>query len=454
MNQIIKSFIEPFPHKIAEIDELLSRLSQEEQAIEANQKNKEVRQQHEGQAKKLRNQLLDQADCSLVYNYMEATKIADKNAFRTTWQQNLPPVKNTKPPVENTEPPAENTDWLEFIKSYSLDLASLPFGSFYIQLAFKLLKPYISRDDNQFYIVDNPIVREKVFRLPMVRPSAWKGSLRHALWQLGYQKEHEQIKRLFGIANDEEPEEGNSGRLYFYPSFFTQTSLEIINPHDREKGVGKNPILIESVPIGTTATFTLLYTPLDRIGKDEAETRQQIFADLQLVTEGLAAMFTLYGFGAKTSSGFGLAADTVRDGTIVVGGLAYAAELLTPKTASSAPAQPDLPRYLVARDQLHPDFASETNGLKSEAEYQKLVEARGQNYAKKDKQLYAKAKGWWERKDQQLAQQPQEPAAEPKPPPAAPPPYPLALETFDKFAELPIKAQKLAGALRQTGSDV
>jgi CRISPR-associated protein Cmr2 len=440
VNQTIKSFIEPFPHKIAEIGDLLSSVSQEEQAIEANRRNRGVRQQHERQAENLRRQLLAQADYSLVYNYMEATGIAGKNAFRTTWQQNLSPV--------------ENTDWLEFVQSYSLDLASLPFGSFYIQFAFKLLKPYISRDDNQFYIVDNPIVREKVFRLPMVRPTAWKGSLRHALWQLGYQKEDKQIKRLFGTANDDQPEQGNNGRLYFYPSFFTQAGLEIINPHDRERRVGKNPILMETVPIGATATFTLLYTPLDRIGRDETETRQQVIADLQRVAEGLQALFTLYGFGAKTSSGFGLADGTVRDGAIVVGGLAYESASPTPDTASLAPPQPDLPRYLVAPGRLHPDFVSETGDLKSETEYQQLIEEWGQKYAKKDKQLYAKAKGWWEREGQQLAQQPEGPEAGLEPILKAPPSYPLARETFDTLADLPAKAQKLTAALRQTGGDV
>jgi len=304
MNQTIKSFIEPFPHKIAEISELLSSLSQEEQAIKANRRNRDVRQQHERQAENLRRKLLAQADYSLLYNYMEATGVADKNAFRTTWQQNLQPV--------------ENIDWLEFVQSYSLDLASLPFGSFYIRFKFKLLKPYISRDDNQFYIVDNPIVREKVFRLPMVRSTAWKGSLRHVLWQLGHQKEDAQIKRLFGTANDDQPEKGNSGHLYFYPSFFTKTSLEIINPHDRERRVGKNPILIESVPVGAGATFTLLYVPLDRAGKDEAETRRRTFADLQLVAEGLKAMFTVYGFGAKTSSGYGVADGAVKSGKLAL----------------------------------------------------------------------------------------------------------------------------------------
>lgn len=434
MNQTIKSFIEPFPHKIAEIGDLLSSLSQKEQ-------------QHEHQAENLRQKLLAQADCSLVYNYMEATGIADKNAFRATWQQNLSPV--------------ENTDWLEFVQSYSLDLVSLPFGSFYIQFAFKLLKPYISRDDNQFYIVDNPIVREKVFRYPMVRSTAWKGSLRHALWQLGYQQEDEHIKRLFGTASDDQPEEGNRGRFYFYPTFFTQTSLEVINPHDRERGVGKNPILIESVPIGATGTFSLLYTPLDRIGKEKADPAKNLKSqpeetadDLELVVKGLEALFTVYGFGAKTSSGFGLADGAICDGAIVVGGLAYESESPTSETAPPAPPQPALPRYLVTPDRLHPDFVSETGDLKSKAEYQKLIEARGKKYAKRDKQLYDKAKGWWEREGQQLAQQPQEPEIEPEPAPETPPPYPLARETFDTLADLPAKAQKLADALRQAGGDV
>jgi CRISPR-associated protein Cmr2 len=198
------------------------------------------------------------------------------------------------------------------------DFSCLPFGSFYIQFKFKLLKPYISRDDNAFYIVDNPIVREKVFHLPMVRSTAWKGSLYHALWQIGgcqnEELQEQQIKRMFGTANDEQPEEGKSGRLYFYPSFFTQTGMEVINPHDRKTRVGKNPILIESVPIGAEATFTLLYAPLDRVGKENDKTRNQVITDMKLVAEGMEALFTIYGFGAKTSSGFGLANDEVENG--------------------------------------------------------------------------------------------------------------------------------------------
>lgn len=247
-------------------------------------------------------------------------------------------------------PPVKHEDWLEPIQKYPLCLDILPTGSFYIQFEFTLLKPYISRDDNQFYIIDNPIVRDKVFRCPMVRPTSWKGALRHALWQLGYQKEDEQIQRLFGIANDDQPEAGNAGRLYFYPSFFTKTSLEIINPHDRKRRVGKNPILIESVPIGATATFTLLYTPLDRIGNEEAETRRQVFADLELVADGLQAMFTVYGFGAKTSSGFGVA-DITDEGQLVV-------HYPDKKVLGPKPEEPTLPKAVKEY------FANEPEGEK------------------------------------------------------------------------------------------
>ena len=205
----------------------------------------------------------------------------------------------------------------DFLKHTLIDLTLLPFGSFCIQFKFNLLKPFISRDDNQFYIVDNPIVREKVFRYPMVRATAWKGSLRHALWQLGHQEDNEQIQQLFGTAHDEKPDDGKSGRLYFYPTFFTQTSLEVINPHDRERRIGKNPILMESVPANVTGAFTLLYTPLDCIGQNEADTSEQVFKDLELVAKGLEAMFTVCGFGAKTSSGYGVASENVSGKLII-----------------------------------------------------------------------------------------------------------------------------------------
>jgi len=256
------------------------------------------------------------------------------------------------------------------------DFSCLPFGSFYIQFKFKLLKPYISRDDNAFYIVDNAIVREKVFHLPMVRSTAWKGSLCHALWQSGYQNKDEQINRMFGTANDEQPEKGNSGRLYFYPSFFTQTGMEVINPHDRKTRVGKNPILIESVPIGAGATFTLLYTPLDRIDKDDDETSRQVIADIKLLAEGLQALFTVYGFGAKTSSGFGLANDVVENGSLILNWPGF----VFPQTENIQVQKPEdtFLKYMDESGHLKSDFSvSSDDNPMSNSEYKEKAPSEG-----------------------------------------------------------------------------
>ena len=184
----------------------------------------------------------------------------------------------------------------------------LPQYSFAISFEFMLSQPYLSKDDDAFYIIDNPVRKDKVFKTPFVAPSSWKGNLRHALWQLGH-REGVQVNRLFGETRDDDT--GQAGHLYFYPTFFDKIGLEIINPHDRERRVGKNPILFECVPLETTGRFTLLYVPFDRIGQDETETRGQVAEDMTLLAQGLQAMFTTYGFGAKTSSGFGLADETL-----------------------------------------------------------------------------------------------------------------------------------------------
>lgn len=196
----------------------------------------------------------------------------------------------------------------------SPDLSLLPTGSFSISFSFTLTSPYISKDDAAFHLLDNPVKKEWVFKLPYVASTQWKGALRAAVRQERRWPDDEAVLlKLFGAANDEN-DTGKRGRLYFYPTFFDQLSLEMINPHDRETGAGSQPILMESVPIDATGAFTLLYVPLDRIGKEEDETRQQAFADLQRTAEGLQAMFLTYGFGAKTSSGFGLAADSLSGG--------------------------------------------------------------------------------------------------------------------------------------------
>jgi len=228
-------------------------------------------------------------------------------------------------------------------------LEPLPDLSFALHFTFTLRKPYLSQDEAEFYIIDNQVRKDKVFGLPYVAPSQWKGALRAAMgrqlaeWWQGLKPERRneranrkqfvarrvQLVRLFGteksvqvqdldsVGGDElarwyrryvrrfvSPTGFCAGRLHFYPTFFTAIGLEIINPHSRETGAGELPILIESVPAGAAGAFTLLYVPM---GPDEPQARREVAADLRPVAEGLQAMLLEYGCGAKTSSGYGAA---------------------------------------------------------------------------------------------------------------------------------------------------
>jgi len=251
--------------------------------------------------------------------YLEATEIADDSGILEAWREDL--IQSPQGPWAVL--PKLLQEWIQRTwMSTKTDLSILPPYSFLIHFTFRLRKPYLSKADTEFYIIDNPVRKDKVFKLPYVAPTGWKGALRAAIrlkkqqedtgWQ---EKNDKQTYRLFGNVKAEEREDYlRSGRLVFFPTFFKQISLEVINPHDRETGAGKQPIYIESVPIGAEGIFTLLYVPFDRIGQEEANPEENILSlqdevvsDLDTITQGVRAMFTEYGFGAKTSSGFGTA---------------------------------------------------------------------------------------------------------------------------------------------------
>lgn len=186
------------------------------------------------------------------------------------------------------------------------DLSLFPSGAWTLGFLFTLRKPYLSKDDREFTVLDNPVRKEWVFQVPYIAPSQWKGALRAAMRRLrGYtsweQETHDkQMVRLFGNIKGEESE-FSAGWLHFYPTYFDRIGLEVINPHSRETGAGTWPIYLESVPVGTKGSFVLLYVPLGEV------TEEEMRADFQAVAQGIKAMFTVYGFGAKTSSGFGRA---------------------------------------------------------------------------------------------------------------------------------------------------
>jgi CRISPR-associated protein Cmr2 len=298
-------------HELQDVSDQIEDLSRQEREV-MRPENRQKRDEAEGRAKRIRENLLTALSSATTYEFLNATHIANAINFRTTWQE-----KNRK--VDCLQ--KLDKRWREGSRYYrdifespAINLTILPPYSFFIRFIFTLAQPYISRDEQDFYIIDNPVRKDKIFGLPYVASTSWKGSLRAAIWHSEYKKESDSIRHLFGNEKGaEDPKDFQSGCLYFYPTFFTLKSLEMINPQDRRLRVGKNPILFESVPTGTSGAFTLLYIPFDLIGKDEQETRNQIGRELQIVAKGLQAMFRTHGFGAKTNSGFGLARESLQN---------------------------------------------------------------------------------------------------------------------------------------------
>ncbi|GJQ24734.1 MAG: hypothetical protein HBSAPP01_25240 [Candidatus Brocadia sapporoensis] len=232
----------------------------------------------------------------------------------------------------------------EFFRKPKVDISLLPPFSFFLQFTFTLAQPYLCKDDEAFYICDNPIRKDKTFKVPMVSGSTWKGNMR---WTAGKQlesypdindklKKRIQLINLFGNENEAEeryfdslmPEKKDTlkkimsissnkeglkkGRLNFYSTFFNRISLEVINPHDRKTKAGTVPIYIESVPTGASGIFSLLYVPFDLMGKLSGEIKQAVNEDIDMVCNILEKMMLTYGFSAKKSCGFGIIEKGIR----------------------------------------------------------------------------------------------------------------------------------------------
>ncbi len=251
------------------------------------------------------------------------------------------------------------------IKDAVPNMGLLPLGSWFLQFTFTLAKPWISKDDDPFYVAEsvNPVRKDKVFKVPLMSASSWKGLLRWTMMHIrlalrkdelspeefarerlaqtllfgdekgeeagesrdfaayldklggrGARKQYEQMVRArFGLSgNDSLPHHG--GRLMFYPTFFNLIDVEVINPHKRETKAGTHPIYLECVPDDAQGTFSLLYVPFDLIG--QADAVQQAQEDLQRVAEAVREMMLTYGFSAKRTSGYGTARDEIHQGIV------------------------------------------------------------------------------------------------------------------------------------------
>ncbi|NLW32027.1 MAG: hypothetical protein GXY77_11290 [Fibrobacter sp.] len=246
----------------------------------------------------------------------------------------------------------------------------LPVKSWFLSLSFKLATPLICKDD-EIFSIENEVLnkgqnknnynlfhKDKTMKVPFYPASSWKGRLRWVAYKkwlengkspedrfqlsllFGEESGDEEGKRLseyldkncgeqtknyrdlvrsrFKYTNDTEKEEKeqsiphHAGNLYFYPSYFDTLGESVINPHDREKKAGKYPIKIENVPKGTTGRFKVLFSPL-YTGK--GYSFEDMNRGLKIIIESVHDMFRVYGFGAKTSSGFG-AVENINCGSV------------------------------------------------------------------------------------------------------------------------------------------
>lgn len=241
-------------------------------------------------------------------------------------------------------------------------LDCLPKGSFFLELRFTLKKPFLSADDISLYIIDNPVRKEKVFKVPMISPMSWKGNLRNTMVKIflrdqlrlsneEFAKERLNLSLLFGTEKGIEDDTSlaqyikmlkpdahllyidylknwfscsedksiphSAGRLRFFASFFKKIDLMVMNPHDRETNVGRNPIYIEHVPPGAKGVFRLSYIPLDLIGRKSEDIDNCIKKDMEKISKGMSKLLYEYGFSAKNTAGFGIV-EPIQEGDIAL----------------------------------------------------------------------------------------------------------------------------------------
>jgi len=351
-------------------------------------------------------------------------------------------------------------------------------GSFCLTFKLRLARPLLSKDDEPFHICDNPMRKDPVFRVPMMSPSGWKGCLRSAAVRLlaeqagsltdpDFANARLRLTALFGNERGVDAKESDrsrwqeyldkaggleaaalyrtmlkersatgflAGRLRFFPTFFDDLAIEVINPHDRTKKAGKLPIYFECVPDGATGTFTLLYVPFDLVEQLEPGLRRRVADDLEMVAPALRAMLSLYGFGAKTSSGYGV----IDEQFVGQGALAMKFEDPSAAAARHTPAQaprmPDEVRDFLAQ---YPD---EDFSLKVQVWRKKHKIGKGP--ARK----YRSAKDAYYRYQQELGRYQADQAAQPA---EAEAPSAHISHTFETLDELETVMTNLASTLRQ-----
>lgn len=229
--------------------------------------------------------------------YMQRVKEHVDQAFRQNQRVlGLPPELNREPDFENLS----STRWIA------------------LKIDFVLLTPWYSKDDRVFHVLDNPVRKDRVFGVPFMAASSWKGMLRWAfrivtgLADLQRDSGEDEQKKtrimevyLFGHEKDErEHEKFREGALVFYSTWFDRSGFEVINPHSRKRRAGTQPIHYEVVPPGARGTLSLLYAPLPGAAKQNGVTATEA---IEKLLKAVKELLTTYGISAKRTVGWGTA---------------------------------------------------------------------------------------------------------------------------------------------------
>jgi len=203
----------------------------------------------------------------------------------------------------------------------------LPRGSWAICFDFTLKTPYLSHGIEAFDYLENGLIRDPVFEVPIISATSWKGGLRAAALAIVMEaqglemtattitvaEKDERIIRLFGNSKDEMTD-FQQGRLTVFMTGFRKTSCIVLNPMNRPRRVGSQPILLECVPPdhANIGTFTALYcTPAQDATKRSEQWQTECWEDSELVGKAIRDLLTVWGIGAKKSSGNGNAQEAI-----------------------------------------------------------------------------------------------------------------------------------------------
>lgn len=197
-------------------------------------------------------------------------------------------------------------------------LSSLPDETWIgFKISFALQRSWYSKDDRPLHVFDNSLRKDRVFGVPYMSATSWKGLLRWACRMHSGLVEHLEdhngrmddwqdepwIVHLFGNEKGEKSD-FQQGALVFYPTWFGKIDFELINPHSRAKRAGKTPIYYEVIRPNTKGLLSLLYASIPGAAEHDKVDSCEALCNLFDATEMLLAS---YGISAKRTAGWGTA---------------------------------------------------------------------------------------------------------------------------------------------------